>query len=572
MSGQNRLLAILLGVVAVLVLVVGGLSAVLLISDDGSGNSGSDSRSGITTGSGNSNGGDDDGDGDSSTATGRLRLAGADPVTLDPHISTDASSAEYIVEIYSGLVTISPDLEIQLDLAESVDISEDGSVYTFVLRDDIFFHTGRRVTAEDVVYSIKRAASRELQSTVALAYLGDILGAREYFFGIADDIEGVELVDERTIRFTLDAPKPFFLAKLTYPTAFVVDQQQIESNARNWTRNPNGTGPYELKEWRLGERIVLQANPRYHLGEPPLKEVLYTLSGGSSLTRFENDELDVSFISVNDIDRARDPSSDLNPLYTVWPQFTISYFAFNTEIPPFDDVNVRRALGLSIDRTKISEITFSNMLAPATGILAPGLPGYTEGDKTYPFDPDAAREALAASKYTVEEGRLIDPDGNPVTIVITEVGGGAEARIDTQAFLEQWRTELGLQVEIRQTDFATFLAEQDAKQLQMFNAGWIMDYPDPEDILDLKFHSASELNDMGYENPEVDSLLEAARTELNPDIRLDLYAQAEELIIQDAAWLPLYFSQSHVVVNEAVKGWFEPPMVIPRLRFITVDR
>jgi oligopeptide transport system substrate-binding protein len=554
MSGQNRLLVILLVVVAVLVLFVGGLSATLLITGENSGSSSSDDPSDITP------------------ATGRLRLGAADPVTLDPHLATDASSAEYIVEIFSGLVTNSPDLEIQLDLAESVDISEDGSVYTFRLRDDIFFHTGRRVTAEDVVYSIKRAASRELQSAVALAYLGDIMGAREYFFGVADDIEGVELVDERTVRFTLDSPKPFFLAKLTYPTAFVVDQQQIESNARNWTRNPNGTGPYQLQEWRLGERIVLHSNSRYHLGEPPLKEVIYTLSGGSALTRSENDELDVAFISVNDVDRARDPGSDLNPLYTVWPQFSIFYFAFNTDIAPFDDINVRRAFGLSIDRTKISEITFSNMLSPATGILAPGLPGYTKGDKTFPFDPDAAREALASSKYTVEEGRLVDPDGNPVTIVITEVGGGAEASIDTQAFLEQWRTELGLAVEIRQTDFATFLAEQDAKQLQMFDAGWIMDYPDPENILDLKFHSKSELNDIGYENPEVDRLLEAARTELDPDARLALYAEAEERIIKDAAWLPLYFLQRHVVVNETVHGWFEPPMVIPRLRFITVDR
>jgi len=316
----------------------------------------------------------------------------------------------------------------------------------------------------------------------------------------------------------------------------------------------------------------LQANPRYHHGEPPLKEVLYTLSGGSSLTRFENDELDVAGISINDVDRARDTSSDLNPLYSVWPQFTISYFAFNPAIPPFDDANVRRALGLSIDRETIAEVTFSNMLTAATGILAPGLPGYTDRDSTFPFDPDAARAALAASKYTVEDGRLVDPDGNPVPIVITEVGGGAEAQLDTQAFLEQWRTELGLNIEIRQTDFASFLAEQDAQQLQMYNAAWIMDYPDPEDILDLLFHSDSDLNHMGYSNPQVDSLLEAARVELDPDARLELYAEAEELLVQDAIWLPLYFSQTHVVVNEAVEGWFEPPMIIPRLRFITVDR
>ena len=562
MSGQNRLLAVLLGVLAVLVLLVGGLSAVLLLS----GGDGSDGGpSGVTSGA------DNDGDRDESSATGRLRLGAGDPVTLDPHLATDALSAEYIVEIYSGLVTISPDLDIELDLAEAVDISPDGTVYTFTLREDAFFHTGRRVTAQDVAYSINRASSRELQSTVARAYLGDIIGVREHIAGLADDVSGVEVIDDRTIRFTLDAPKPFFLAKLTYPTAFVVDQQQIESNPRNWTRKPNGTGPYKLQEWRLGERIILESNERYYNGEPPLAEVLYTLSGGSPLTRFENDELDVAGIGINDVDRARDTSSDLNPLYSVWPQFTISYLAFTTTVAPFDDVNVRRALGLSIDRSKIAEVTFNNMFTPATGILAPGLPGFTEEDKTLPFDPDAARASLAASKYTVEGGRLVGPDG-PVPIVITEVGGGAEARIDTQAFLEQWRTELGIEVEIRQTDFATFLSEQDAGELQASNAGWIMDYPDPEDILDLKFHSSSQLNDLGYENPVVDDLLERARVELDPELRLELYRDAERLIVDDAAWLPLYFSQSHVVVNPAVQGWFEPPMVIPRLRFVEVDR
>jgi ABC-type transport system substrate-binding protein len=420
MSGQNRLLAILLGVLAVLVLVVGGLSAVLLLS----GESTDGGPTGVSSGSNND---DDDGDG-GGNASGRLRLAAADPVTLDPHLATDASSAEYIVEIYSGLVTISPNLEIELDLAEAVDISPDGTVYTFTLRDDIFFHTGRRVTAEDVAYSINRATSRELQSTVARAYLGDIIGAREHLAGLADDVSGVEVIDERTVRFTLDAPKPFFLAKLTYPTAFVVDQQQVESNPRNWTRKPNGTGPYKLQEWRLGERIVLESNERFYLGEPPLAEVLYTLAGGSALTRFENDDLDVASIGINDIDRARDPSSDIGQLYSVWPQFTISYLAFTTDVPPFDDVNVRRALGLSIDRSKIAEVTFNNMLVPATGILAPGLPGFTDKDKTFPFDPDAAREALAASKYEVQDGRLVGEDGDRHAGVPRAVAQRARAR------------------------------------------------------------------------------------------------------------------------------------------------
>ncbi len=571
MSGQNRVIVLMLGVLAALVIVVGGLSAVLLLSggEDGVTTSTPSEGGGITrtTGDGGGDSGDSGGDDGSSAdaaASGRLRLAGNDPVTMDPHLAGDSGSAEFIVEIFSGLLTISPELNIELDLAESFEVSDDGLVYTFTLRDDINFHQGRRVTAEDVRWSLERAASRELASPTALAYLGDIIGVRERFYEGAETITGIEVIDDRTIQFTIDEPKPYFIAKLTYPTAFIVDRQQIEANPRGWTRRPNGTGPYRLQEWRLGQRIVLQANARYHLGAPLLEEVLYELSGGSTLTRFENGELDVSSIGVNDIDRARDPESDLGPLYQVFPQFTISYLALNTNVPPFDDVNVRRALGFSINRTLIAEVTFNNMLAPATGILMPQLPGYTPGDKTFSFDPDEARRLLAASKYGSAE--------NLPEIVLTEVGGGAEGRIDTQAFIQQWREELGIDVRIEQTDFATILARQDEGSLQMFNAGWIMDYPDPEDILDLKFHSGSALNDVNYGNADVDAILEEARVEQDPGRRLELYQQAELLIIEDAAWLPLYFSQSHVVINEDVEGWFEPPMVIPRLRFVSVNR
>ena len=569
MSGQNRVIVLMLGVLAALVIVVGGLSAVLLLGggEEGTTTSAPDESGGIdrgTTGGTDTGGTDGSDTSDSVEASGRLRLAGSDPVTMDPHLAGDSGSAEFIVEIFSGLVTISPELNIELDLAESFEVSDDGLVYTFTLRDDAFFHQGRRVTADDVRWSMERAASRELASPTALAYLGDILGVRERFYEGAESITGIEVIDDRTIQFTIDEPKPYFLAKLSYPTAFVVDRQQIEANPRGWTRRPNGTGPYRLQEWRLGQRIVLKANSQYHLGTPVTDEVLYELSGGSTLTRFENGELDVAFISVNDIDRARDPESDIGPLYQVFPQFTISYLALNTNVPPFDDVNVRRALGFSIDRTLIAEVTFNNMLAPATGILMPELPGYTPGDKTFSFDPDEARRLLAASKYGSAE--------NLPEIVLTEVGGGAEGRIDTQAFIQQWREELGIEVRIEQTDFATILARQDEGSLQMFNAGWIMDYPDPEDILDLKFHSESALNDVNYSNAGVDAILEEARIEQDAGRRLELYQEAERLIIEDAAWLPLYFSQSHVVINADVEGWFEPPMVIPRLRFVKVNR
>ena len=562
MGGQNRGIIIMLGVLAALVLVVGGLSAVLLASgggdDDGDGIAATSDGGGTTTDSG----GDDDGGGGG--AGSRLRLAAGEPLTLDPALAQSTRSAEYIVEIFSGLVTIAPDLSLQLDLAESLEVSADGTVYTFTLRDDIFFHNGRRVTAEDVRWSIDRAASPEVASPVAPSYLGDIVGARDRFFGLAETIEGIEVIDDRTIRFTIDAPKPYFLAKLTYPTAFVVDRQQIEGNPRTWTQRPNGTGPYRLREWRVGERIVLEANSRYHLGAPSVDQVVYELAGGSTLTRFENGELDVAGVGINDLDRARDPNSAIGPLYQTFPQLVVFYIAFNTNVPPFDDVNVRRALGLSINRELITRVTFNGFYPTANGVLMPQLPGYTPEDKTLPFDADEARRLLAESKYGSAE--------NLPPIVMTEVGGGAQAALDTQAFIEQWRQELGVEVRIQQTDYATYLADLDAGRLQMFNGGWSMDYPDPESVLDLKLHSASRLNDVGYANAEVDAILEAARVEQDPDERLRLYQEAERLIIEDAAWIPLYFAQAHVVVSADVSGWIEPPIILPRLRFVEVNR
>ena len=541
--GRNRVLAILLGVLAALVLIIGGLSTVLLLTGgaqgDGAGGS-SASSSGAT-----------------------LQLAGGDPITLDPHLAGDAGSAEYIVEIFSGLTTIDQKLNVVPDLAESFKVSDDGKTYTFALRPNATFHNGRAVEAKDVKCSMERAASKQLGSPTASAYLNDIVGSAEVFRGMTSEMKGIEVVDARTVKITIDAPKPYFLAKLSFPTAFVVDCAQVKDNPRNWTRQPNGTGPYKLKEWRLGERLVLQAYDGFYAGVPKLQQTVYAFSGGSPFTRFQNKELDVAGISVNDMDSVRDKNNPLNKLYRVDSSFSISYIAMNVKAPPLDDVNVRRALGLAMDRQKITNVTFNRMVAAATGILPPELPGFTPTDKSLKFNPEEAKKALAASSYA----------GKPLPIIeLTEVGAGAEGRIDTQAYIEGWKQILGIEVRIRQTDQATFYADVDAGKLQMFNSGWIMDYPDPENVLDLKFYSKSQLNDSSYANPKVDRALEEARTERDPEKRIRLYQQAEIDIVNDAVWLPLYFAQSHSVVSAAVKGWFEPPMVIPRLRFVTVER
>ena len=496
----------------------------------------------------------------------RLRLAGPEPVTLDPALVADARSARYVVELFSGLVAISPDIEPELDLAAALEVSADGLRYTFTLRDGLRFAGGRALTADDVRWSILRALSPRLDSPVALAYLGDVVGARDYREGRAEGVAGLEVLDARTVRFTLAAPRASFVAKLAYPAAFVVDRERVEADPEGWwASEPNGTGPYRLAEWTRGERLVLRANPRHRLGAPPVAEAAFDLgvAEADELARFEAGELDVARVTAADVARVRDPGGALAERYVSSGQFAIAYLGCNVAAPPCDDANVRRALGLALDRARVAAEDFAGMRAPATGILMPGLPAYGPAGGTLPHDPAEARRLLAASSY--------GSAANLPPIALTEVVGSV-GRIDTRVLAAQWRRELGVEVEVRQATVGEFLATVEAGTHQLFNAGWILDYPDAENVLDLKFHSRSPLNDTGYANAEVDALLERARGERDAEARRALYRRAERLILGDAAWLPLFHLRSHVVVGEDVEGWIEPPMVLPRLRLARLDR
>jgi oligopeptide transport system substrate-binding protein len=507
------------------------------------------------------------GNGGSSSAAGAnadLRLAGGDPITLDPALAGDASSATYIVEVFGGLVSLDKSLRIIPDLAEALpEVSPDGTVYTFKIRRDALFHDSKPVTAEDFKYSLDRTAKLgQTTSATAEAYLGDIVGAKDVTRGRADSISGVQVIDSRTLQITIDSPKAYFLAKLTYPTAYVVDKQQVESNPRNWTRKPNGTGPYKMQEWRLNERIILEANDRYHLGAPSVKRVLYLLAGGSVLTQYENDELDVAGISVNDIERVASPRDPLNTEYKSAPELSISYIGLNTKTPPFDDPKVRQAFAMAIDRDQIARVVLKNMIPVANSIMMPGLPGYNSNAKTQAFNPTEAKRLLAESKYA----------GNLPAITLTEIGGGANAGIATQAIIEMWRTNLGIEVSIAQSESASFFDDLDRGRLQMFDIGWIMDYPDPEDVIDILFHSTSRQNNTRYSNPDFDRLIEQARGEQDTTRRLQTYQQAEEILLQDVPWIPLFFGRSHQVVKPYVKGFDPLPIVIPSLRYVTIER
>ena len=556
----RRLILVLGGIAVILVLVLGGLSLAVLGGD------------------GDDGGGDADQDAESSPlperVQGELRLFGPDPLTLDPACASDAGSAEYIVEVFSGLVSFDRDLNLIADIAEEIPtkenggISSDGAVYTFKIRKGVKFHDGsRQVRAEDLKFSIERSLDPRTLSTVGTVYLSDIVGAKEFATGDADEVTGIRVVDDYTLEITIDAPKSYFLAKLTYPTAYVVDQREVGDSTcfrgAEWTRNPNGTGPFKLEEWELGQRIVLTPNDDTHLEpKPSLAKVTYLLAGGSALVMYENDEIDLTGVGINDIERIRDPNEPLNAEFSEGPSLDTFYIGLNTQEPPFDDPKVRQAFAMAIDKEVLAEVVLKDLVVPAEGVLPPGMPGFNEELEGIPFDPERARE-------------LLDEAGGPGSlgeISLLSSGRGANVAPTITAVAAMWKENLGVSVDLPQLQFGQFLQDLDEGTFQAFSLGWIADYVDPQNFLDIKFHSASGNNETLYSNPEVDTLLEEARTEQDQARRLELYQQAEEIIVQDTAWIPLFHGKSNALTKPYVQDYFITPFVIPNLRYVSIAR
>lgn len=473
---------------------------------------------------------------------GQINLYGSEPVTLDPALAGDAGSHEYIGKIFSGLVRMGSDLEVLPDIAHRWEVGEGGTVYTFFLRQDVTFHDGRPVTTQDVKYAIERACDPATGSHVAASYLGDIVGALDKLDGRADEVSGVEVLDDDRLRVRIDEPKPYFLAKLTYPTSFVVDREQVEGAPTDWWQSPNGTGPFELAEYGT-EAIVLAANQDFYRGRPLPDRVTYHLAGGGAVGLYERGEVDAAPVSSADIDRVLDPSNPLHDELVVVHSLDTFYVAFNTTMPPFDDPKVRLAFAYATNKRALADIVLNKMVEPAAGILPPGMPGYNESLEAVPFDPDRAMELLDESDYA--------GDLPPITYVVSGQSGPSATE---EALAESYRQTLGVDIEILVTDWSQFLEGLNERQFQMFFLGWIADYPDPENFLDLLFHSQSAYNHMVYSNPEVDALLERARVEPDHEARLALYQQVEEMLVWDAVWVPLYHGVEYQLVKPYVEG------------------
>lgn len=493
--------------------------------------------------------------------TNALFFASGEPLTLDP-AKWLGSAGGIVGDIFSGLVQLGTDLAPVPDLAERWQISPDGQIYTFYLRQGVTFHDGSPMTAEDVKFSWERAASPETESNTAATYLGDIVGVSEVIAGEATEIRGVRVIDDHTLEVTLDAPKAYFLSKLAYPTSWIVDRNNVDQIEEA----PNGTGPFRLVKYDEGEVIILERNPTYHRGFVPLEYVVYLIYPGPAVRLYESGGIDFVSIDEDLLDRANDPADPLYGTVQTVSELCTFYVLFDTSRPPFDDPLVRKAFAQAIDKERFNEIVEEGKGVIARGLFPPGLPGYDPDARPIQFDPVAALETLRMSTYGASP--------NLLEIVFTTSGAGSDLAPGDALLIEMWQEALGVTITVEQIDSRSFLDEIYAGDHgHLMFLGWCADYPDPENFADVLFHSESRTNHGPYSNAQVDEILVQARAETDIEARLELYRRVEQILIDDAAAVFIGHSRAYYsVMKPYVHNYVATAVDVAQLMNVSIER
>jgi ABC-type transport system substrate-binding protein len=515
-----------------------------------------------------------------------LRIAAQmDPSSLDPAIAYDTVSWTYVRLIYAGLLDYDDGVNLVPSIAESLPaISPDGCIYTYRLKKGIRFSNGREVRAEDFVYAIERVLDPRTKSP-GEGFFRNIVGARD-FQGAREKerkqagpegprerrieptrVRGLSAPDHSTLCIRLEKPDLAFLNVSAMPFAYPVPREAVEQYGDDFFCHPVGAGPYVLTRWDRGKRLRLDRNPRYNLAPPPPLSGVETMIGGDSLVHqmmFERGELD----ATGDI-----PAPDFVRITTDprWKPYLVTalinrtvYLPMNCEMKPFTDVRVRRAMNYAVDKARILQ-TINGRGVPAKGVLPPQMPGYNPNLRGYGYDPAKARLLLAQAGY---------PDGLQAPFwVRSDVG--FELRV-AQA-LQQDLAEVGVQLELKPVSFATVIEVMGKRKAAEFGIfGWSQDYPDPSNFLDVLLNGNRITDTMCnnaafYSNPRVNALLGRANRETDRALRLRLYQEAEQLIVDDAPWVFLYYPISYALRQPWVKGFALHPVWPVRYEKISFD-
>jgi oligopeptide transport system substrate-binding protein len=459
----------------------------------------------------------------------------ANPTTLDPALIVDVPGGLLAAKLFNGLVRIGDNLEIRPDVAESWSVSRDGCRYTFHLRKGVTFSNRREVKAGDFKYSYERILMPKSKSPNTWVF-EKILGADNYMKGRAEDVAGINVIDDYTLEIRLKQPFSPFLSLLTMTAEYVVPREEVERWGPDFSSHPVGTGPFVLKEWLPNREIKFEKRKDYFDRPAAVDGIVYRVipEDLTAVTEFETGNIDVLTIPVSEFSRYKKDPRKKNLISSVKGPNTY-YIGLNCSRPPFDNLNLRRAIAYGIDREKILDTIYEGRGRPAEGPIPDVLRAWGISSH-YSYDPLKAKELVA-------EGGL---KGVSVNFYIT----ADQEVIDIAEVIQSYVKDIGIDVKIKQLEWSAYKEAVNKGEPDMFYLSWWADYPDPENFLFPLFHSSNRGpagNRTRYANARVDSLIEAGQCTLERKKRESYYKEAEEMIIADAPWVPLWHRTDFVI-------------------------
>jgi oligopeptide transport system substrate-binding protein len=485
-----------------------------------------------------------------------LRTHEGTAMNLDPGLSGVGAGHHIMFNLFDGLVKADPETgKVVPDCAESWEASKDLTTWTFHLRDDLVWSDGASLTAHDFEWAWKRNLDPATKAPFSFM-LYSLKGAPEFNGGEVTDPDtvGVKALDDRTLEVTCAGACPYLPKVLTALVPMPLPKQAIEEHGDKWTRPENVVvnGPFTLESWVPDKEVVLVPNPRYWGEKPELDRVVYTLiekTMGACLLSYQAGEVDVCEFDLKDLPMVRqDPVLGKEFLHRVTSR--TEWVAFDTSHAPWDDIKVRQAFSLAIDREALSEIVTKGANPPTDTILPPGMPGHNplaalEGDE------ETARELLAEAGYPGGEGFP--------TVEFTFIGGlGTVGQLTAEALQAIWKEELGITtVELNPMEPSAYYAWRRTKKEVPWDIDWQnwgSDYDDPANWHNELFTCQTDFYSTHWCNEEFDDLVSRAMVETNEAKRAKLYEEAEVILVQEAAYVPVWNRSMVFLVKPYVKN------------------
>lgn len=467
--------------------------------------------------------------------------------TLDPAFATADRDGRMVALLYDSLIRFDESGKVIPLLAKSWETPDDVTLI-FHLVDNAKFHNGDPFTAKDVKYSFERVLDPAVGSPRTWVF-EKVKGAKDFMEENAAEVEGIEVIDDYTVKIILEKPFAPFLSMLGMPAAHIVDKNEIEKYAdqKDYALKPVGTGPYKFVEFTEGDKFIVEANEDYFAGRPYVDGINFRIIQDEStqVAEFEAGNLDELEIPSADVDRFRS-NPDYSPYIVTYNTFWNYYIGLTFDEEPFDDVRVRKAFCYAVDREGIINTVRRNVGVVSNGPIPPGLDGYREGLNTYSYDLDKAKELLVEAGYSSD---------NPCSIELWH--SDAKENVALLEPIQAMLNQAGFDVKLVAMEWNSYKAAVREGKAQAFYLSWGADYPDAENYLYPLFHSSMSGgggNETRYNNPEFDKAIEQAQATSDYNERLKLYQKAEDITIEDAARLWVYLSIKWDVYKPEVKG------------------